>query len=446
MYGVCYTRDSRPERDSLPRRPTLYDEEIYQSTLSKGGGWYSFNGELLSVISGSHTVTSTSKRRWWERSASRPYHATLPYTVERFRTTNTNYRYDTSDAPWISWFVREEYGYYQAVDVDAALGFTHSPELSGLATEMLEKAQNACFDALAGQVWNAPVFFAELHKTGELVTDWANKISSSAGLLWKHRNPRVAIKALRKQCNRYLRGYRPPKGSVSQDAASFWLQWRYAVETGMMDVANAARTTADLLLDKSNQVTARITQTRSGAVEMEDVVIPDSSWGRFIGLGLSLGSNVDHRLSRVGHVEAKAWFDAIRTNSFLTDVNQFGLLNVPVVIWELTPLSFVADWVLDVGSFLERTTAGAGYNLVNGGFQVFRRVAGRHKVVLYFYYVTPNRLFQSEGASYEVSRYNRNAWASPSPTWTPKIRMNTKRWLDAASLIRNIPLGRFKAF
>lgn len=421
----------------------MYDEEIYQSTLTKAGGYYSSSGELLSGISDSYPVTSSSKRRWWERSASRPYHATLPYTVERFRTANTNYRYD---ATHVSSRVREEYGYYQAVDMGAALGYTYSSGISDLATEMLEKAQNACFDALAGQVWNTPVFFAELHKTGELVTDWANKISSGAGLLWKHRNPQVAIKALRKQCNRYLRGYRPPKRSVSQDAASFWLQWRYAVETGMMDVANAARTTADLLLDKSNQVTARITQTRSGVVDLGDMIVSDEAWGRNIGLGLGLGENVTHRLSRVGHVEAKAWFDAVRTNSFLTDANQLGLLNAPTIIWELTPMSFVADWVLDVGSFLERTTAGAGYNLVNGGFQVFKRVAGRHKVVLYFYHATPVRLFQSEGASYEASRYNRSAWVNPTPVWTPKIRMNTERWLDAASLIRNIPLGKFKAF
>jgi hypothetical protein len=427
---------------SLCEVKTMYDEDVRTSTTTASGGWYGWDGTLKSPISNSGTNVSFHKKRWWDRSSSRPYHATLPYSVERFRTVVSEYRFDAAYKAYWGGDYRVEAGFYQSVDVDAALGYTYSPEISEIADELLSNAQNACFDNIAGAVWNAPVFFAELHKTGEMVNRWAKAISDSALFVEKYGSPRRALKALRKRCGSYLKGYRKPKSGVTSDLASFWLQWRYAVQTGVQDVRQAAQTTADLLLPSRQEV--RVTQTRSGVVEMSSVVCADSAWGRNIGLGLSLGGNIEHLLSRAGHVEAKAWFTAVRKNSFLTDANQLGLLNFPLAVWELSFLSFVVDWVLDVGNYLERATAAAGFDLLDGGYQVFRRVSGIHSVRIYDHFHYETRGFISEGGTYEASRYNRSPWSYPTPVWTPKLRMNTNRWLDAASLLRQIPLGRLK--
>jgi hypothetical protein len=311
--------------------------------------------------------------------------------------------------------------------------------------EKLEAAKNGCFDNLQSTTWNAPVFFAELSKTTELVVGFANGLKSSAEALANStRSSRAhAWRQALRSMKRWARGTKLPP-NVTGTVAKLRLQWRYAVQTAVMDIEDASKTTADLLLDKSNQVSNRISATRVGIEDLGAFVIADSAWGRDIGLGLSLGSNMSHQVSRVCHVDARAWFTAVRKNSFLTDANQLGLLNAPLIVWELSWLSFVADWVLDVGNFLSRSCAGLGFDLLDGGYSVFRRVSGEHGVLDYGYWVTPDRQFLSDGARYESSVYQRYTWENPTPVWTPKIRMNTSRWLDAAALIRSIPLGRFR--
>lgn len=41
---------------------------------------------------------------------------------------------------------------------------------------------------------------------------------------------------------------------------------------------------------------------------------------------------------------------------------QTGMLNPALIAWELTPFSFMADWLLPVGPYLEMLTATSGYN------------------------------------------------------------------------------------
>lgn len=45
---------------------------------------------------------------------------------------------------------------------------------------------------------------------------------------------------------------------------------------------------------------------------------------------------------------------------------QTGMLNPALIAWELTPFSFMADWLLPVGPYLEMLTATSGYNKHHG--------------------------------------------------------------------------------
>jgi hypothetical protein len=420
----------------------MYDTVTLSATLFCDTVWRDRADVILSTNHSESQVPSRSVERWWERSSSRPYHATLPYTVKRFFSPSTAFAYYTQDL----WGVqREERGYYQPVEQGTALGYTSAPELFDLGESQLDDAKNACFDAMMSQVWNAPVFAAELHKTGDSVSKLAAGLQKSAALWRKHgSSPRKALRSMIGYVSELARGRRtlPP---VTSTVAGLWLQWRYEVNTLVLDVQNAARTTASLLLDQTNQAKTSILRSRSGAVDCGKLEIYDSAWGRNIGLMLSLGSNVSHYVTRVGHAECKAWLTVYRTNSFLTDANQLGLINLPVALYELTPLSFVVDWFLDIGSFLERCTAGLGYNIVDGGYSVLRRISGEHTVKLHDLWNTPVRTFSGSGP-YEASVYERHVWSNPAPVWTPAIRMNMNRVLDAASLIRQIPGGRIRAF
>ena len=51
---------------------------------------------------------------------------------------------------------------------------------------------------------------------------------------------------------------------------------------------------------------------------------------------------------------------------FLAELNRMGLMNPEWVIWDLLPYSFVLDWAVPIGSWLEARRATLGYNFVSG--------------------------------------------------------------------------------
>lgn len=55
---------------------------------------------------------------------------------------------------------------------------------------------------------------------------------------------------------------------------------------------------------------------------------------------------------------------------------QTGMLNPALIAWELTPFSFMADWLLPVGPYLEMLTATSGYNKHNGSITTFWEYEG----------------------------------------------------------------------
>lgn len=71
------------------------------------------------------------------------------------------------------------------------------------------------------------------------------------------------------------------------------------------------------------------------------------------------------------------------TTPSLYELNRYGLLNPAALLWELQPLSFVADWFTGLGSFLQALSLGFGLRFqngyqttfVNGDFDVLHRVA-----------------------------------------------------------------------
>ena len=408
-------------------------------------GAVAFDGDLSS----GEQYISFEKYRSWVRS-SRPYIHTQPYHVTRWDAVPCNFVYvDEGNHIVGNFWDRTLTGNFLPVLRDGIAPSLSYSEVSAVIGEQLALARNTVFDGLAEEVWNAPVFFAELHKTTELVSTFAQKVDKSARFLLSsavdiRKRPVKVWKKLKSILGDYARGFKVPNG-VTSDSAKLWLQWRYAVNTGVMDIEQAARTTASLLVDKSNRTVTRVTRNRHIELTLAPLSSSDGETGRFIGVGLSLGENVQHYLSRNVHVHAKAWVTARAENSVLTDANQLGLLNAPSFVWELIPLSFVADWILGVGDFLSRCTAACGYVIIDAGTSVFQRISGSHSVqVLPMYKYDSRDYTAGQTSEYSLSYYNRDVWLDPSPTWTPKLRMATNRWIDAAALIRQIPLGRFK--
>lgn len=58
-------------------------------------------------------------------------------------------------------------------------------------------------------------------------------------------------------------------------------------------------------------------------------------------------------------------------NGTLSTLAQMGLINPLEVAWELTPFSFVVDWFLPVGNFLEACTARLGVTFIDGYYATY---------------------------------------------------------------------------
>jgi hypothetical protein len=53
-------------------------------------------------------------------------------------------------------------------------------------------------------------------------------------------------------------------------------------------------------------------------------------------------------------------------NQTMYDLDRYGLLDPLAVAWELVPLSFVVDWFINVGSFLDSLTKPFGLSFIDG--------------------------------------------------------------------------------
>jgi hypothetical protein len=65
------------------------------------------------------------------------------------------------------------------------------------------------------------------------------------------------------------------------------------------------------------------------------------------------------------------------SNSKLDFLNQLGLINPLSVAWEIVPLSFVADWFLPIGNWLNSLTADAGLEILDSSRQLKKSYVGK---------------------------------------------------------------------
>lgn len=373
-----------------------------------------------------------SRRDWFRQP--KPWTSTLPYSVLKTRV-------------WPSSYLSEEHTPYNASEVSTTgIAGVDVPFLLGLSTSLddsrlLAECQNAVFDLVKGQSFQTPVFLAELHKTRDSIKLLAQKASKGAVLLKRFkRNPSRAFREMRLLWGPPKKG-RPVIPRVRTDGlASAWLRYRYELMTGIMDVEDSAKLCADMLLEKRPEQVVRA--NRTAVVKVSPRHFGLQEWGNPLCIGLA-SSKADTDLVGDGQITVSAWIRVALKSPVVHEMNQWGLLNWPSNIWELIPGSFIADWSLDIGDYLDRLSALAGVDVIDAGYQVYRRVAGivtAHAISDFF----TTRVIEMDPIRFESSVFQRSPWPNPAPVWTPEVRLTTKRLIDAAALFRGITLGRFK--
>lgn len=142
-----------------------------------------------------------------------------------------------------------------------------------------------------------------------------------------------------------------------------------------------------------------------------------------------------------GHASGKMWFRI--ADSDINRLSSLGLINPLEVAWEVLPFSFVVDWFVPVGSYLEALSARVGLTFVDGYYGIkvvttslFEGLDGSHSGY--------TKVSSDCSTRLDVSGYRRTVMSSlPWPDFWFKSPFSTIHVANAVALLRTL-LGKGK--
>jgi hypothetical protein len=126
-------------------------------------------------------------------------------------------------------------------------------------------------------------------------------------------------------------------------------------------------------------------------------------------------------------------------DSSLSKLNQIGLLNPVEVAWAVVPYSFVVDWFLPVGNFLEACTATVGCTFIDG--YVSSYISGKYTAYPDLPTLVSGEVFGYDTRQYttEFMDYQRTKLSSfPKPALYMKSPFSTSHVASALALINQL--------
>jgi hypothetical protein len=180
---------------------------------------------------------------------------------------------------------------------------------------------------------NLGVAFAERKETAHLLGDTATRLAKSIRQL-RHGNVRNAMNELGISSKRG-----EPRGS---NVPQQWLGMQYGWKPLLSDVYGACSA-----LEKAPAADWRVT-TKAASKSTQ-------GWThQWTGLGAGLGS---------AKVENSNYtrLDALPGNELLGSLASLGITNPLLIVWERVPFSFLVDWALPIGDWLDSVDALLGY-------------------------------------------------------------------------------------
>jgi hypothetical protein len=215
-------------------------------------------------------------------------------------------------------------------------------------------------------------------------------------------------KALRRRVTQYNRR------TLSKFAADSWLELRYGWNPLIYDVYGSAEYIANLLYRDHADLYLPGVYTYKGKMT------PASD--NWTGAGYS---TVCCRYDSAWKI----------TNPTLRESSSLGLTNPILIAWELVPFSFVADWFLPIGNWIESFTALQGLEPVWCTKTSFSHSIHSYGTVETYYIANGENAIGDYG---RIERRTTSAPAIPLPRFSLLERINGDRILDAISLLRQV--------
>jgi len=293
------------------------------------------NGPVLGL--GGFPTAWQSRDRSWVRTVGYPNVALPinPYTDSRIslkqvpvKAERTDYSLDGTSTSrvleWISGYdltaLRNKHN-----EIANLINARHRTDSS-----MLNEAQLKALGKIADAKTNLAVMFAEKAKTSDLILGKANQI----------------YRAYRSFRRGNLRQVARTLNISPRSVHKTWLEYKYGWMPLLMDVKNSAEFFAQQTLGGRPPrftVTQSITSEATYEVRNTDNTYSVGSWYGW--------------LPSKGVKTIKVKIECEITNPHFNQLQQLGLTNPALVAWELIPFSFVFDWFISVGSYLNGLTA-----------------------------------------------------------------------------------------
>lgn len=265
---------------------------------------------------------------------------------------------------------------------------------------------NRLLAKIKSQTWSAVVDLAELPETLRFLVD--------------------SVRAMYRIYRDLKRG-RPFKSvKVNLDeAASFWMAWRYAVMPIVYSIQDAVK----------------------WAQEPEDVIGRKLVARTHVKVDFANQPSGDKTVQ--WHLSGKLrGVVAYRVTGNRSAMKLgFSLAELPAVLWEVTPLSFVVDWILPIGDALSGLSATNNVEFLDG-YTSLRFKGSCVWPDSISYGIGNEPIISMKAAAAErsmVDYYHRKALTGfPKPSVHYDPNMNLKRWIDALALIKLIVLRGMK--
>nr|UJQ85798.1 MAG: hypothetical protein 1 [Leviviridae sp.] len=314
-----------------------------------------------------------------------------PYSMGEVRNLNPTVDVKVSGVPYVS----KAYHYLPPVGANPASILTTNDQLKCLG-KLREK--------LTGSDFDMSVFLGEGHQTLKLIGDTAIRIAKSLHHLRRGDFAGTARSLLEGTSRKPIKPYKEmkPFKPTSERMSSHWLELQYGWLPLLNDVEGAAQTLAHTL-------SVPVQQTYRMSVRREQVV-PGTA-GTLID-----GGRPTSEVSRMVIYALK-----VIVKEQPSQLAKLGLTDPTKVAWELMPWSFVVDWFIPIGDYLE---ARAITRVVHGTWVT--STFGK----LNQYFVTLGGLSLRSQHVYAQVSLTRTVSTSPPDVPLPKV----KPWKKIASI------------
>jgi hypothetical protein len=289
------------------------------------------------------------------------------------------------------------------------IGLAHDPYV-------MRKALDAAMDQVKDMKVNFAQFIAEREQVVNMVNDVVKRITTAITSI-RRRDFRSATAALGLSSN--------PR-NLSHSVASNWLAYQYGWKPLLSDVKGFAEHFARNAGGRPQMIRVSVKRSAKSSIWLGSGT---NSYGGPV--RLSFGERTTN--ARVG-------LEFSVTNDLHRQGSELGISDPLLLAWELLPYSFVVDWFLPIGNFLQRLNYDSGLSFVTGYTVLFSTQSGSaNNVAKDTSNGVTGRIYDGSGdLSWKHSALNRDVLSSPPRPVLPSFKdpFSPVHTLNALALMR----------